>query len=114
MIQKWVQILVKILFLNIQDICLETGLSKGSLGIISQGAVSWFTDAGPEDRRKVFEDAAGIGGHTKQKDESIRQLDRAHNNFNRVSDLTKELARDLKKLESQAEKVKNIQNWKKN
>lgn len=91
---------------DIQDIFLDTGLSKGSLGIISQGTVNWFADAKPEDRRKIFEEAAGIGRYTKKKEESIRQLDRAQNNFNRVSDLTKELARDLKKLESQAEKVK--------
>ena len=46
---------------DIQDIFLDTGLSKGSLGIISQGTVQWFVVAKPEERRIIFEDAAGIG-----------------------------------------------------
>ncbi|MGL4647740.1 MAG: AAA family ATPase [Mycoplasmoidaceae bacterium] len=91
---------------DIQDVFLDTGLSKGSLGIISQGTVNWFADAKAEERKKIFEEAAGIGRYTKKKEESIRQLDRAQNNFNRVSDLVKELARDLKRLEGQVDKVK--------
>lgn len=93
---------------DIQDIFLDTGLSKGSLGIISQGTVNWFADAKPEERRKIFEEAAGIGRYTKKKTESIRQLDRAENNFNRLADIVKELERDLKKLNNQADKVKKF------
>ncbi len=91
---------------DIQDVFLDTGLSKGSLGIISQGTVNWFADAKPEERKKIFEEAAGIGRYTKKKEESIRQLDRAQNNFNRISDIVKELSKDLKRLETQVEKVK--------
>lgn len=97
---------------DIQDIFLDTGLSKGSLCIISQGTVNWFADAKPEERRKIFEDAAGIGRYTKMKQESLRQLERANTNFNRVSDLVKELGRDLKKLEAQAEKLEKFKEYK--
>lgn len=93
---------------DIQDIFLDTGLSKGSLGIISQGTVNWFADAKSEERRKIFEEAAGIGRYTKKKAESIRQLDRSENNFNRLADIVKELERDLKKLNLQADKVKKF------
>lgn len=91
---------------DIHDIFADTGLSKGSLGIISQGTVNWFADSKPEERRKIFEEAAGISKYTRKKDESLRQLERTQNNLNRVTDITKELYKDIKKLESQASKAK--------
>lgn len=91
---------------DVMDIFIDTGLSKGSLGIISQNTVNWFADAKPEDRRTIFEEAAGIGRYTRKKDESLRQLERTQANLNRLTDILKELQRDLKKLETQAAKVK--------
>ncbi|MEF9985165.1 MAG: AAA family ATPase [Malacoplasma sp.] len=91
---------------DVMDIFTDTGLSKGSLGIISQNTVNWFADAKPEDRRTIFEEAAGIGRYTRKKDESLRQLERTQSNLNRLIDILKELQRDLKKLETQAAKVK--------
>ena len=91
---------------DIHDIFADTGLSKGSLGIISQGTVNWFADSKPEERRKIFEEAAGISKYTRKKEESLRQLERTQNNLNRVTDLTKELYKDIKKLETQASKAK--------
>ncbi len=91
---------------DIHDIFADTGLSKGSLGIISQGTVNWFADSKPEERRKIFEEAAGISKYTRKKDESLRQLERTQNNLNRVTDITKELYKDIKKLEAQASKAK--------
>lgn len=91
---------------DIHDIFADTGLSKGSLGIISQGTVNWFADSKPEERRKIFEEAAGISKYTRKKEESLRQLERTQNNLNRVVDITKELYKDIKKLEAQASKAK--------
>ncbi|MDR3257707.1 MAG: AAA family ATPase [Mycoplasmataceae bacterium] len=91
---------------DVQDIFLDTGLSKGSLGIISQGTVQWFVEAKPEDRRTIFEEAAGIGLYTKKKDESNAQLARTEENLNRIMDITNELGSDVKKLSKQAEKAK--------
>lgn len=91
---------------DIHDIFADTGLSKGSLGIISQGTVNWFADSKPEERRKIFEEAAGISKYTRKKEESLRQLERTQNNLNRVTDITKELYKDIKKLEAQASKAK--------
>ena len=91
---------------EIQDIFLDTGLTKGSLGIISQGTIHWFVDAKPEDRRKIFEDAAGIGRYGKKREETLRKLERITENLKEVSVVVNELARDLKKLTTQAEKAK--------
>lgn len=91
---------------DIQNIFLDTGLSKGSLGIISQGTVQWFVEAKPEERRRIFEEAAGIGLYTKQKEEANNQLDRTTANLNNVSSIVKELESNLNKLKKQAEKAK--------
>lgn len=91
---------------NITDIFLDTGLARGSLGIISQGTVSWFVEAKPEDRRKIFEEAAGIGRYSKKKEEAQRQLERTVDNLKQVTIVVNELSRDLKKLSIQAEKAK--------
>ncbi len=91
---------------DIQEAFLDTGLSKGSLGIISQGTVNWFAESKPQDRRKMFEEAAGIGRYSKKKDESLRHLTRSEEHLNRILDIVNELEKDLKKLNKQAEKAK--------
>lgn len=90
---------------DIQNIFLDTGLSKGSLGIISQGTVQWFVEAKSEERRRIFEEAAGIGLYTKQKDEANNQLERTTTNLNNVTSIVNELEKTLNKLKKQAEKV---------
>lgn len=91
---------------DIQEIFLDTGLSKGSLGIISQGTVQWFVDAKPEERRTIFEEAAGIGLYIKKRDESNSQLERTNQNLDQVTIVVNELSTDIRKLERQAEKAK--------
>ena len=91
---------------DIQDIFLDTGLSKGSLGIISQGTVQWFVDAKPEERRIIFEDAAGIGIYSKKRDDATKELEKTQENLNRIIDINTELENTLKKIKKQAEKVK--------
>lgn len=91
---------------DIHDMFLDTGLSKGSLGIISQGTVSWFADAKPEDRRKIFEEASGIGKYTKKKNESLSLLEKSQNNLNILLEHLEQLKKEVSKLENQAKKVK--------
>ncbi|WEK83026.1 MAG: AAA family ATPase [Mycoplasma sp.] len=90
---------------EILEMFLDTGLSKGSLGIISQGTVQWFVDAKPEERRNIFEDAAGIGLYAKKRDEAVRNLEHTQENLNRLSDICNELETQLKKLQKQADKA---------
>jgi len=90
---------------DIQEMFLDTGLTKGSLGIISQGTVQWFVEAKPEERRKIFEDAAGIGLYAKKKADSINELEKATANANRIGDYVSILKRDITKLSKQVEKA---------
>lgn len=91
---------------DIQMIFTDTGLSKGSLGIISQGTVNGFSEAKPEARRKMFEEAAGIGMYSVQKAESLRHLEKAEQSLTTIVALERELEKDLKKLSKQAENAK--------
>ncbi|AAP56520.1 Chromosome segregation ATPase SMC [Mycoplasmoides gallisepticum str. R(low)] len=90
---------------EINDIFLDSGLTKGSLCIISQNTVSSFIEAKPEDRRQIFEDAAGIGRYAKKKQDAIRQIARTNDNLKEITTIVNELNRDLKKLNQQAEKA---------
>lgn len=98
---------------DIQELFLDTGLTKGSLGIISQGTVQWFVEAKPEDRRKIFEDAAGIGLYAKKKADSLSELEKATINLNRIDDYVHVLQTDIKKLTKQVEKAQIYQEKKK-
>lgn len=90
---------------DIQEMFLDSGLTKGSLGIISQGTVNWFAEAKPEDRRHMFEEAAGIGRYTKQKEETLNLLEKATINLERLDQYENSLKREIKDLAKQAEKA---------
>lgn len=90
---------------DIQTAFIDAGLDKGSLGIISQGTVNWFAEAKPEDRRQMFESAAGIGKYIKQKNETENHLSKAMDNLERLSSTLTSLRRDVKELNRQAEKA---------
>lgn len=90
---------------EIKDIFLDTGLAKGSLGIISQGTVSWFIEAKPHERRKIFEDASGIGKYTLIKKDTLNQLNQTQNELTRAEFALNEIQKLVKKLSRQAEKA---------
>ena len=55
---------------------MDTGLGRDSLSIITQGNISAFADAKPEDRRSLFEEAAGVAKYKKRKQVSLRKLEK--------------------------------------
>ncbi|AKX33862.1 chromosome condensation and segregation SMC ATPase [Spiroplasma litorale] len=91
---------------DIQDIALETGLTKSSLAIISQGSISNFVESKPEDRRKLFDEAAGVARYKKRKEEAIRKLSRTQENLDRINDIINEIERKLPSLQKQSLKAK--------
>jgi chromosome segregation protein len=94
---------------DVQEIALETGLTKSSLAIISQGSVNNFVEAKPDERRQLFDEAAGVAKYKKRKEESIRKLIRSNENLDRVNDIINELDRRLPSLGKQATKAKKYQ-----
>jgi len=90
---------------DIVDLIMDTGLGRDSLSIISQGNISTFADSKPEDRRGMFEEAAGVAKYKKRKIESIRKLERTKENLDRVEDICNELERQIGPLKRQKEKA---------
>lgn len=97
---------------DILDLMMDTGLGRDSLSIISQGNISSFADAKPEDRRGTFEEAAGVAKYKKRKDESLRKLERTTDNLNRIEDIVLELEKQLNPLQRQKEKAEQYLSYK--
>ena len=91
---------------DINNLLLDTGMGKESFNIISQGEVEKILSNSPEDRRIIFEEAAGILKYKKRKEEALRKLDRTHNNIDRVNDIITELEGQVSPLKEQSTKAK--------
>lgn len=93
---------------DIVDLVMDTGLGRDSLSIITQGNISAFADAKPEDRRALFEEAAGVAKYKKRKNESLSKLNRTEDNLSRLEDIIIELERQVNPLKKQADKAKTF------
>ena len=90
---------------DVVDLFLDTGLGKDSLSIISQGNVVSFAEAKPQDRRAIFEEAAGVAKYKKRKLESLSKLERTKENLDRSTDILNELEKQVSPLKRQAHKA---------
>lgn len=91
---------------DIIDLTLDTGLSRDSLSMISQGTIQSFADARPIERRALFEEAAGVAKYKKRKTESLSKLAKTQENIDRLNDILVELEKQVTPLERQARKAK--------
>lgn len=91
---------------DIRDLFVDSGLSQDSLAIISQGKVDQILNSRPEDRRGIFEEAAGVLHFKQQKEIALRQLDKTNDNLIRINDLVKELEDRVEPLHEQASLAK--------
>lgn len=91
---------------DIRDIALESGISKSSLAIISQGTVSDIAQSSPEQRRGIIEDAAGTSRYKARKVEALKKLERTQETLEKVRTVLNELEKQLSPLEKQSEKAK--------
>jgi chromosome segregation protein len=89
--------------LDISDLLSDTGLGREMHVIVGQGQIDEVLNAGPDTRRALIEEAAGVLKHRRRKEKAIRKLDAMQANLTRLVDLTGELGRRLKPLGRQAE-----------
>ncbi len=89
--------------LDVQDLLSDSGLGREMHVIVGQGQLDQILHAGPEARRAIIEEAAGVLKHRKRKEKALRKLDAMQANLTRLVDLTSELGRRLKPLGRQAE-----------
>lgn len=90
---------------DITEILLDTGIAKESFNIISQGKIDEILSNKPQDRRVIFEEAAGVLKYKKRKEEALRKLDKTHDNMNRVEDIIGELEVQVMPLKKQKEEA---------
>ena len=90
---------------DIIDLIMDTGLGRDSLSIITQGNISAFAEAKPEERRALFEEAAGVAKYQKRKMESLGKLSKTQDNLTRLDDILIELKHQIEPLQQQAEKA---------
>jgi chromosome segregation protein len=89
--------------LDVQDLLSDSGLGREMHVIVGQGQLDQILHAGPEARRAIIEEAAGVLKHRKRKEKALRKLEAMQANLTRLVDLTGELNRRLKPLGRQAE-----------
>jgi chromosome segregation protein len=89
--------------LDVQDLLSDSGLGREMHVIVGQGHLDEILHSGPEARRALIEEAAGVLKHRKRKEKALRKLEAMQANLTRLVDLTAELNRRLKPLSRQAE-----------
>ena len=97
---------VKCRLKDITDLFMDTGASKESYNIISQGDIGNILSTKAEDRRIIFEDASGVLKYKKRKEEALRKLSKTNDNLVRVNDIILENEERLNPLKDQSEKAK--------
>ena len=90
---------------DIVELLTDSGGSKESFNIISQGKIDEIILAKPLDRRVMFEEAAGVLKYKRRKEEAIRKLERTNLNLNRINDIILELETNLNPLKKQSEEA---------
>lgn len=90
---------------DVVELFMDSGLGKESFSVISQGQVESIFNSKPEDRRAIFEEAAGVFKYKVQKQEAEKKLDKAQDNLDRVEDILYELKAQAEPLEEQAKRA---------
>jgi chromosome segregation protein len=94
---------------DIQNLFADTGAARAAYSMMEQGKIDMILSSRPEDRRAVFEEAAGITKYKTQKREALRKLEATEANLLRIGDVIKEVKRQIGSLQRQAGKARRYQ-----
>src|SRR4030081_795140 len=94
---------------DIQNLFADTGVARSAYSMMEQGKIDLILSSRPEDRRAVFEEAAGITKYKAQKREALRKLEATDANLLRIGDVIKEVKRQIGSLQRQAGKARRYQ-----
>ncbi|HGK9958443.1 TPA: chromosome segregation protein SMC [Streptococcus pneumoniae] len=98
----------KVRLRDIHDLFLDTGLGRDSFSIISQGKVEEIFNSKPEERRAIFEEAAGVLKYKTRRKKTESKLQQTQDNLDRLEDIIYELDNQIKPLEKQAENARKF------
>jgi chromosome segregation protein len=94
---------------DIQSLFADTGIGRAAYSMMEQGKIDMILSSRPEDRRTVFEEAAGVTKYKTQKREALRKLEATEANLLRIGDIIKEVKRQIGSLQRQAGKARRYQ-----
>src|SRR5207237_6314064 len=94
---------------DIQNLFADTGVARSAYSMMEQGKIDMILSSRPEDRRAIFEEAAGITKYKGQKKEALRKLEATDANLLRIGDVIKEVKRQIGSLQRQAGKARRYQ-----
>src|SRR5213080_197634 len=94
---------------DIQNLFADTGVGRTAYSMMEQGKIDMILSSRPEDRRAIFEEAAGITKYKTQKREALRKLEATEANLLRIGDVIKEVKRQIGSLQRQAGKARRYQ-----
>jgi chromosome segregation protein len=94
---------------DIHQLFMDTGIGRSAYSIMEQGKIDQILSSRPEDRRAIFEEAAGITKFKSQKKEALRKLEATEANLLRASDIIREVKRQIGSLQRQAAKARRYQ-----
>lgn len=94
---------------DISELLSQTGLAERTYTVIGQGLVDAALALRPDERRKLFEEAAGIGLYRSRKEESLRRLENTQKNLDRIRDILTEIRPRLRSLERQSQRFEEYQ-----
>jgi chromosome segregation protein len=94
---------------DIQNLFADTGIARAAYSMMEQGKIDMVLSSRPEDRRAIFEEAAGITKYKTQKREALRKLEATEANLLRIGDVIKEVKRQIGSLQRQAGKARRYQ-----
>ena len=94
---------------DIQNLFADTGIGRAAYSMMEQGKIDMILSSRPEDRRAIFEEAAGVTKYKTQKREALRKLEATDANLLRIGDIVKEVKRQIGSLQRQAGKARRYQ-----
>jgi chromosome segregation protein len=97
---------------DIRELFLDTGIGNTGYAIIDQGGVDFVLNSKPEDRRSLFEEAAGVSKYKAKRQEALRKMDRVEIDLGRLQDSVALINEQIKKLDADARKANLYQKYK--
>ena len=96
---------------DIKEMFMDTGVGIDAYSLIEQGKVEVFLQASQDERRSIFDEAAGISKYKARKKEAMRKLERVEQNLLRLNDILQEVEKRLRSIKYQAGKARNYQTY---
>ena len=94
---------------DVRDLFLDTGIGGDGYAIIDQGGVEFVLSSSPEQRRELFEEAAGVSKYKSKRDEAQRKLEKVDQDLARLMDSVVMIEEQIKKLDAEARKARLYQ-----